>query len=66
LNGFLAELKRRNVLRVAVLYLAASWLVLQVTDVLGSLLDLPKSVGHFVVLVLALALRVVLVGGWVY
>jgi TolB-like protein/Tfp pilus assembly protein PilF len=66
LNGFLAELKRRNVLRVAVLYLAASWLVLQVTDVLGSLLDLPKSVGHFVVLVLALALPVVLVVAWVY
>ena len=32
--SLLAELKRRNVLRVAALYLAASWLVLQITDVL--------------------------------
>jgi hypothetical protein len=28
----ISELKRRNVFRMAVLYLAASWLVLQVVD----------------------------------
>lgn len=66
MQGFLAELKRRNVIRVAVLYLAASWLVLQITDVLGSLLGLPRSVGYFMVALVVLALPVVLVVAWVY
>jgi TolB-like protein len=66
LHGFLAELKRRNVIRVAVFYLAASWLVLQVTDVLGSLLGLPKPFGHVIVVLVALGLPVALVVAWVY
>ena len=36
--GFLGELKRRNVVRVAVLYLIASWVILQVADVLIAVL----------------------------
>jgi TolB-like protein/Tfp pilus assembly protein PilF len=66
LHGFLAELKRRNVIRVAVFYLAASWLVLQVTDVLSSLLALPKAVGHFMVVLVAIGLPVALAVAWVY
>ena len=37
------ELKRRNVIRVGVLYLVADWLLLQLTDVLSSLLSVPGS-----------------------
>ena len=32
--SFFEELKRRNVAKVAVLYIIAAWLLLQVTDVL--------------------------------
>jgi len=64
--SLLGELKRRNVLRVAVLYLAASWLVLQITDVLTSLLDLPRGVGQFVVVLVAVGLPIALVVAWVY
>ncbi len=32
--SLIQELKRRSVIRVAVLYLVASWLLLQLTDVL--------------------------------
>ena len=39
------ELKRRNVFRVAAIYLASSWLVLQATDVLISLTGLPPFAG---------------------
>jgi hypothetical protein len=39
----LQELKRRNVTRVAVLYIVAAWLVLQVADVSVSLLSLPRG-----------------------
>lgn len=64
--SLLAELKRRNVLRVAALYLAASWLVLQITDVLSSLLALPRAVGHFVVVVVALGFPVAMIVAWIY
>lgn len=65
-TSLLAELKRRHVLRVAALYLASSWLVLQLTDVLGSLLDLPKGVGVFVVVLVALGFPVALAIAWIY
>ena len=42
------QLKQRNVVRVAIAYGIVSWLVLQLTDVLVSLLTLPEWVGRFV------------------
>jgi hypothetical protein len=47
------ELTRRNVFRVGIAYVVAAWLLMQVTDVLTQLLDLPDVVGR-VVVVLAL------------
>ena len=41
-GSFFAELKRRNVLRAAILYVVASWLMLQVVDVMSSLLPIPE------------------------
>ena len=41
--SLIQELKRRNVIRVGVLYLVADWLLLQLTDVLSSLLSVPGS-----------------------
>ena len=37
----IAELKRRNVFRVAALYLVAAWVLLQVGELLFGLLGLP-------------------------
>ncbi len=62
----LSELKRRNVFRVAVMYLAVSWLVLQATDVLGSLLGLPSWAGKLVVLLLIIGFPSALVFSWLY
>ena len=39
------ELKRRNVIRIAILYLVSSWVLLQLTDVLSSRLSLPVTAG---------------------
>ncbi len=50
------ELKRRNVVRVAVAYAIVSWLILQLTDVLIPLLDLPEWVGRFVFLLLVIGI----------
>jgi hypothetical protein len=43
--SFIGELKRRNVIRVAVLYFVSSWLLLQLADVLSSLLPVPEWTG---------------------
>ncbi len=60
------ELKRRNVIRVAVLYLVSSWVLLQLTDVLSSLLNVPESVGSIVVLLLILGFIPVVIFAWAY
>jgi TolB-like protein len=60
------ELKRRNVIRVAILYLVSSWVLLQLTDVLSSLLNVPDFTGSFVILLLVLGFFPALIFAWVY
>ena len=64
--GLLAELKRRNVIRVAMLYLVTAWLLLQAADVGMSALGLPDWTGRLVLLLVALGFPVALVFSWVY
>ncbi len=64
--SLILELKRRNVFRVAVVYLVSAWLLLQLTDVLSSLLPVPDWTGSLVVLLLALGFVPVLIFVWVY
>jgi TolB-like protein len=64
--SLIQELKRRNVIRVGVLYLVAAWLLLQLTDVLSSLLPVPESAGSTVVMLLLLGFLPVLIFAWVY
>ncbi len=64
--SLIQELKRRNVIRVGVLYLVAAWLLLQLTDVLSSLLPVPESAGSIVVMLLILGFFPVLIFSWVY
>ena len=64
--SFVAELKRRNVIRVAAAYLVASWLLLQIMDVLVSLLDLPGWVGKLAFLFIALGFVPALIISWAY
>jgi TolB-like protein len=62
----LAELQRRNVTRMAILYVIAAWLVLQVADVGISVLDLPAWSGRLVFLLLALGFPIALVFAWLF
>jgi adenylate cyclase len=64
--NFLAELRRRNVIRVALLYAAACWLILQVADVLLGIIGAPDWGLRFVAAVLLLLAPIVLVFSWVY
>ena len=60
------ELKQRDVVRVAALYLAASWLVLQVADLLADIYNLPESILRWLGVVLALGLPAALALSWVF
>jgi TolB-like protein len=64
--SFFAELKRRNVFRVGIAYVVGGWLLLQLTDVLSELLDLPDVVGRAIVLVVAIGLPVALFFAWAF
>jgi adenylate cyclase len=60
----LAELKRRHVFRVAALYAAIAWLLIQVTDVVTEPLGLPAWLLKVVIWLLAIGFPVALVIAW--
>ncbi len=64
--GLLAELRRRNVIRVAGFYLVAAWLVVQVAETLLPAFDVPGWVLRAVIIVLALGFLPALVFAWVF
>lgn len=64
--GLFGELKRRNVFRVGIAYLVASWLLLQVTDILVPILDLPGSAARMVFLFLVIGFLPALIFAWAF
>ena len=64
--SFIDEIKRRNVAKVGVLYVVAAWLLLQVTDVLSSLLPVPVWTGSLVFILLVIGFPLVLIFSWIY
>jgi TolB-like protein len=66
MSAFLAELKRRKVVRVAVVYAATAFVVLQAADILVPALQLPTWAMSLVVLLLAIGLVVVLAIAWAF
>ncbi|NIM69420.1 MAG: hypothetical protein GTN86_02235 [Xanthomonadales bacterium] len=60
------ELKRRNVFRVGVAYIAVSWVLLQIGDVIFDFLELPAVAGKFLLAILALLFVPILVFAWAY
>jgi TolB-like protein/tetratricopeptide (TPR) repeat protein len=64
--SFLSELKRRNVVRMSVLYVVASWVVLQIADVIFDPLGVPAWVFRMLLSLLALGLPFALIFAWVF
>ncbi len=62
----LAELKRRNVIRMAGLYLVASWLIIQVAETLLPIFETPGWVLKALVVLLAIGFLPALVFSWVF
>jgi TolB-like protein/Tfp pilus assembly protein PilF len=65
-GSIFAELKRRNVYRVGIAYVVASWLLLQVIDVVEPIIGMPAWVAKFALVLLAVGLPLVLVFSWAY
>jgi len=59
--SFFAELKRRNVFKVGIAYAITSWIVLQLTDVVGNILALPEWVPKLILLLLVAGLAPALI-----
>jgi serine/threonine-protein kinase len=64
--GLLSELKRRNVIRVAGLYLVGAWLATQVASTVLPMFGAPEWLPRSVVILLAIGIVPTLIFSWVY
>ncbi len=66
LQQFFAELKRRKVFKVAAVYGAGAFIILQVADILGQGLRLPESFLPFITAVVLLGFPLALLLAWAF
>ncbi len=66
MTSFFGELRRRNVVKVAVAYAIVGWVLIEVSSVLGPALSLPDWVTTLVAFLLILGFPVALVLSWAY
>jgi len=66
LRDFFTELKRRNVVRVALSYLAAAWLVIQLVNEIGEILDAPQWLPRLVLALLAVGFFIAVALSWIF
>jgi adenylate cyclase len=64
--SFFKELKRRNVFKVAIVYIIVSWLLLQVSDTLVPALHLPDWFHSGVAFVLIIGFPIALIFAWAF
>src|ERR1035437_4704909 len=64
--SFVTELKRRNVIRMAGLYLVGAWLIVQVAGTVLPTFDVPSWVMRILIIVLMLGLIPALIFSWVF
>jgi TolB-like protein/Tfp pilus assembly protein PilF len=66
MNNFFAELKRRNVYKVAVAYAVVAWLLIQIATQVFPFFEIPNWAVRLVVLLLVLGFPVALILSWVF
>ena len=66
MKSFFAELKRRNVYKVAVAYAVVGWLVMQIAATIVPALHLPDTITSAVVLLVLLGFPIALVLAWAF
>jgi TolB-like protein len=66
MNKFFKELRRRNVVRVAGVYVVAGWILLQIATTLEESMNLPAWFDGLVVALLIIGLPVALIVAWAF
>ena len=64
--SFFNELKRRNVVKVGVAYAVATWILLQLTDVVAEILQLPEWAPKLILLILVVGFVPALIFAWAF
>ena len=64
--SFIGELKRRNVIRVAVAYLAGAWLLIQILETLFPIFGLEEASIRVAVIILAIGFLPAVIAAWVF
>src|ERR1700736_7021796 len=66
MNNFFAELKRRNVYKVAIAYGVVAWLLMQVASQIFPFFEIPNWAVRLVVLLLIIGFPVALILSWAF
>ena len=66
MREFLQEVKRRNVFRVAIVYIIAGWLTMQVVDVMFPALNIPAWVTSLVAALLLIGFPFAVIFAWAF
>ncbi|HEY2143559.1 MAG TPA: tetratricopeptide repeat protein [Candidatus Udaeobacter sp.] len=66
MNNFFAELKRRNVYKVAAAYAVVAWLLMQVASQIFPFFEIPNWVVRLVVLLLLIGFPIALIIAWAF
>ena len=66
LRNFFAELKRRNVYKVAIAYAVIAWLVMQIATQVFPFLEIPNWAIRLVIMLLALGFPIALILAWAF
>src|SRR3954454_3406958 len=65
-GNFFAELKRRNVYKVAVAYAVVGWVVAQIATQIFPFLEIPNWIVRLVIVLIAIGFPIALVIAWAF
>ncbi len=66
MSNILGELKRRNVFKVATIYVVVSWLILQVATAVFPVFEIPNWATRLIVVLLGLGFPITMVMAWAF
>src|SRR5438874_6420063 len=66
LRNFFAELRRRNVYKVAVAYAVAGWVIAQIATQIFPFLEIPNWIVRLVILLIAIGFPIALIIAWAF
>src|SRR4026208_1515103 len=66
LRKFFAELKRRNVYKVAIAYAVVAWLLMQIATQVSPFLEIPNWAIRLVIMLIAIGFPIALLIAWAF